>query len=228
MAGNVFEWCQDWYDNDQVGRVLRGGRWHLGSDRLRLAYRGSRPPAATSCYDGFRCALGKPFTGMVTDIINAHYNLGTLYHEKGKLDDAIAEFQKVIEIDPNNNIYAHLCVGNLYYQKGKLDDAIVYLQKVVEIDPNNLLGHFYLGGCYAVQGELNDATNIFQQALEIDPNFTMAHFGLGEIYYIQGKYELAITKFLHITDLLPDPIFGILPIAPAHLGLGIFIESKVK
>ena len=64
MAGNVFEWCQDWYDNDQVGRVLRGGRWHLGSDRLRLAYRGSRPPFATSCYDGFRCALGEPFAGM--------------------------------------------------------------------------------------------------------------------------------------------------------------------
>ena len=227
VAGNVFEWCQDWYDNDQVGRVLRGGRWHLGSDRLRLAYRGSRPPAATSCYDGFRCALGKPFTGMVTDIINVHYNLGTLYYQQGKLDDAIVYLQKVVEIDANH-LDAHLRLGILYLEKSRYDDAIASYQKVVEIDLNNLLGHFYLGGCYAVQGELNDATNILQQALEIDPNFTMAHFGLGEIYYIQGKYEQAITKFLHITDLLPDPMFGILPIASAHLGLGDIYRKQGK
>jgi len=60
MAGNVWEWCANWYDEDKDIKVLRGGSWDDGQGVAGCSYRYGHYPRYRIDNVGFRCARGSP------------------------------------------------------------------------------------------------------------------------------------------------------------------------
>ena len=60
MGGNVWQWCEDWWNKDQKDRVLRGASWGTyDRGNLLSSFRSHYAPGARPYYYGFRCVMGE-------------------------------------------------------------------------------------------------------------------------------------------------------------------------
>ena len=74
----------------------------------------------------------------------AHNNLGNALAARGQFDEAIAHYQKALEIKPDY-VEAHNNLGLALAGRGQVDEAIDHYRKALDINPDYVEAHYNLG-----------------------------------------------------------------------------------
>src|SRR5262245_10321237 len=95
-------------------------------------------------------------------------NLGNSLREKKRVNEAIAAYQKAIELNPKQ-AQPHYNLGIVRLEQKRLGDAVACFRKAVELDPKFGEAHGALGQALMKQGMFVEAAAATQKALDLLP-----------------------------------------------------------
>jgi tetratricopeptide (TPR) repeat protein len=121
-----------------------------------------------------------------------HYNRGVIYQSQGKSEEAIAEYQQAIALDPQYG-WAWSNLGNIWLSLGKAKEAIECYQQAIAVDPKDASFHNNLGYGFSRQGKLDLAVLEYEKALGLYPDYGAALFNLACLHSLSGHLDLSLS-----------------------------------
>ncbi|OQA15085.1 MAG: photosystem I assembly protein Ycf3 [bacterium ADurb.Bin363] len=129
----------------------------------------------------------------------AHLGLGIEYDKKGMTDEAIREYEKVIELDPDS-VKGHMNLSACYYSKKCYDMAILHSKKALTIEPSLVLARNFLYNSYT--GKIKDMAGSKEKFLNISMEMDK-YMLLGRKFKEEDNKDLAINEFIKALNLNP-------------------------
>lgn len=154
--------------------------------------------------------------------VELYINLGRVYYELKKYDDAIVEYKMAIWLDSLNvRAYYYLC--QLYEERKDFDNAIETCLKLIELQPHIADFHCRLAQYLYLKGDIDKAVEHYQTAVTLNPNpvwTSVVAQTLGFIFQENVKdLDAAISSYQNAFNLNPNDI-------DIYLNLGnVFFEK---
>ncbi|HET9742869.1 MAG TPA: tetratricopeptide repeat protein [Terriglobales bacterium] len=92
-----------------------------------------------------------------------HYFAALDLFAEGKHEEAIGEYRKCLELDPEHADAMH-GLARAYQDLNRLDDSIAISKRLVELDPDDILAHTSLSIAYQKKGMIPEAEAEANQA----------------------------------------------------------------
>ena len=129
-------------------------------------------------------------------------NLGILAAREERIDEAIQDFERALQIDPNN-VIALGNLGSAYRQDKRWTDAKSVLERALQLSPGDPSANYSLGMVFAHLNDTEHAYEYLQKALASRPDYPEALNNLGVLYVRTRRQSEAEKSFQESIRLAP-------------------------
>ncbi|MEZ5071614.1 MAG: FG-GAP-like repeat-containing protein [Bacteroidales bacterium] len=136
--------------------------------------------------------------------------LGLAYLEENKLEEAEAEFQKIIDLSPDDVMgYANL--GVVYLRMGSFGDAETQLRKAIKLQPEDPDVRLILAKVFEMSGQGDKAVTELEAILAQNPGHVKSLYNLTELYASSTAPDAGEKRFQTMEQLAEGVPGNIVP-----------------
>ncbi len=160
-----------------------------------------------------------------------HQGAGEAYESQGLDEMAIAEYRKVLELDPGR-AGIHFRLGRTLMARFRQSqdeasaDALKEFELELQLDATNANAAYEIAEIHRKSGEFGKAQQFFEMALKYYPDFAEALVGLGRTLIALEKPDLALPQLQKATLLSPEDDVPYYHLAQVYKALGNAVEQQ--
>jgi predicted O-linked N-acetylglucosamine transferase (SPINDLY family) len=124
-------------------------------------------------------------------------------HQSGKLDEAEAQYKKLLNFLPNNTTLL-TNLGTIFLQKSNLEDGVRILDRSLAIDPNQPNALINCGIALKQLKRLDEAVASYDRAIALNPNYAEANYNRGNALQDLKRLDEAVASYDRAIALNPN------------------------
>jgi eukaryotic-like serine/threonine-protein kinase len=159
---------------------------NLSGARLQMVYvylhRGEKEQALATLAEVRREAPNDPTVFIIA---------GMLYRLNGLYDKAIRQYDRLLELNPNDVVIAGYNRGRIYTYRHEYDRAVAELEKGRAVEPDHPLIKTFIALIYFNQGRVEECRKLTEETLDQHPHFDPLQVILGWCHSARGEHDRA-------------------------------------
>ena len=140
---------------------------------------------------------------IMPDNVVAHINLGSVFEQAGRADEAQLHYREALRIEPGR-AQAHNNLANVLDAAGKFAEAVPHYEEAIRLRPQVSIPRIHFGMALAGQGRYDEALSNYTVAMRHDPRDPLPHYLSGVALLKLGQTARAIQNFRAALQLDPN------------------------
>jgi TolB-like protein/DNA-binding winged helix-turn-helix (wHTH) protein/Tfp pilus assembly protein PilF len=149
---------------------------------------------------------------------DAHHWYAHLLAAEGRLDLALAESKRALDLDQLSRV-TNLHLGWQYIYSRQYDQAIEQLRKTLELDPGYGYAYWYMARAYEQQGKYSEALQAMRKAEDLLKGNTAVAADIGHLSAVSGDRATALKVLKQLGSVPKGPYVSPMEIALIYVAL---------
>jgi tetratricopeptide (TPR) repeat protein len=160
-------------------------------------------------------------------LVVAYEERGVAFRLLSRYDDALADFNRAIELDPED-AWAISLRGAIYHDLGHYDEAFADASRAVELRPKSAQYITSRGEVRMHLDQYDDALADFSRAIELNPKYARAFAHRGDLHKYLRHYEESLADYNRAIELAPKEDWIMVGRAGTYHDLGRYDDALAE